>query len=401
MDKLNAKHLKVGISEPFTVCRVDEEKEPGWFRIHPSLKRLPNGRLILSVNRNRDITDAELLMYESNDGGHSWQESVNWPTSSRRGGHLPTTCVALENDEVLVVCSSLILAAGQAGEYFLATWRSFDGGATWGDMEAARLEMPMGEPFDIYNPPPWFLEQHAEKFQHWRKPQAPPAVQAICDQLGHRRLPGIFNLFALGGSRLLGFAYFAPKYGEPYSVHCISSEDAGRSWRHLSTPGPFDARYRTENHLSHKIDGLCESSCKRLKNGDLFLVMRLGSRHPLYSSRSSDEGRTWTPPRPLPVYGILPTVETLPGGVVALCSGRSDVSLSFSLDGGYRWPWTYRFLEDGKPEDPSTRNNTMLQVEPGRLLYMYDHGGYHPNLPLEFHGPRRIVGHFIDVETNC
>ncbi len=35
---------------------------------------------------------------------------------------------------------------------------------------------------------------------------------------------------------------------------------------------------------------------------------------------------------------------------------------------------------------------------PSRLLYMYDHGGYHP-LPPEFIGPRRIVGHFIDVEV--
>src|SRR5690606_28568991 len=97
---------------------------------------------------------------------------------------------------------------------------------------------------------------------------------------------------------------------------------------------------------------------------------------------------------------ILPTVETLPGGVLALCSGRPDVTLSLSFDDGYRWPWTYRFLEDGKPEDPSTRNNAMLQVEPGRLLFIYDYGGYHPELSPNFKGPRRIVGHFIDVQTS-
>ena len=135
----------------------------------------------------------------------------------------------------------------------------------------------------------------------------------------------------------------------------------------------------------------------QLESGELLLVMRLGSWHPLYATQSTDGGRTWTSPRALPVWGIMPTVLALPCGAVALVSGRPHVTLSFSLDRGYRWPYTIRFLEDGKPEDPSTRNTAMIQVEPNRLLHMYDHGGYHP-LPEEFKGKRRIVGHFIDIE---
>ena len=41
----------------------------------------------------------------------------------------------------------------------------------------------------------------------------------------------------------------------------------------------------------------------------------------------------------------------------------------------------------------------MIQLEPNRLIFMYDHGAYHP-LPEEFQGKRRIVGHFIDVNTS-
>jgi hypothetical protein len=141
------------------------------------------------------------------------------------------------------------------------------------------------------------------------------------------------------------------------------------------------------------------------------LVMRLGSYHPLYATVSKDEGRTWAPPadqrpgcyyegwpvRPIAVHGILPTVLTLPGGVLALCTGRPDATLSFSFDHGYHWPVTHRFIEDNQPEEQGTYNNTLAQVAPGRLLYAYDHGGYHP-LPPERTAPRRIVGHFIDFE---
>jgi hypothetical protein len=199
------------------------------------------------------------------------------------------------------------------------------------------------------------------------------------------------------GDSLLMFAdVFAPP-GQKAQVVCLVSDDAGRTWSHRATPGKWEPRLATENFLSHNADGLCEPCAVELDGGDLLLVMRLGSRHPLYACRSTDAGRTWSSPRPLPVYGILPKVCVLQDGLLALATGRPDVSLSLSIDGGYRWPLTYRFLEDGKPEDPSTRNNAMIALSPTRLLYLYDHGGYQAT-PPEFAGPRRIVGHIIDVD---
>src|SRR5690606_10173822 len=130
---------------------------------------------------------------------------------------------------------------------------------------------------------------------------------------------------------------------------------------------------------------------------ELLCVMRLGSRHPLYQSRSSDGGRTWSRPQAMPVYGILPRLVTLGDGTILLATGRPDVTLSVSVDGGHRWPLTYRFLEDGKPLDASTRNNAMIALGPQRVLYLYDLGGYHA-LPADFQGRRRIVSHVIDVE---
>lgn len=177
----------------------------------------------------------------------------------------------------------------------------------------------------------------------------------------------------------------------------------------LGNPAPPRERLR---YLKHRLDGLCEPCCTRLASGDLFLVMRLGSVHPLYAARSTDNGRTWGPPadrrpgcyyaswpaRPIAVHGILPTVLTLPDGTLALCSGRPDATLSFSFDHGGHWPVTCRFLEDNKPEEQSSFNNTMIQVAPGRLLVAYDHGGNSGKIP-EYAGPQRIIGHFVEVQA--
>ena len=125
--------------------------------------------------------------------------------------------------------------------------------------------------------------------------------------------------------------------------------------------------------------------------------MRIGAWQRLYSAVSTDECRTWTKPRPISVFGILPTVLTLPDGVLALATGRPGNTLSFSFDNGYTWPWTLRLLDQTKPEHPSTRNSTLVQVEPGRLLYVYDYGYRRPDPGYDI--PHAVEGVFVDVST--
>lgn len=406
--------LTVRIHEPFTVCQVDEAKEPGKCRVHPRLGRLPGGRLVLSTNTDGDIGGADLLAYASDDEGQTWREFPEWPAPR---GRLAT----LDDGSVLLVSGHGLFGTDEPGVFHLPTRRSNDGGVTWGALEAARVELPleMDEAFDVHDPPQWFLDRKMgnmsgrEWLAKWQKPQPSAPEQELRQHFGCKKIPAyLMQLLPLAGEKLLAFVYTSLRRGDPHIAICLASDDAGRSWRHLSTPGPFDPRYAKHGMLAHKIDGLCEPSCTRLATGELFLVMRLGSWRPLYSTCSADDGLTWAPQadqgadcyyagwpaRPLAVHGILPTVLTLPGGALALCSGRPDATLSFSFDNGYHWPWTHRFLEDNKPEEQGTYNNTMIQVGPNRLLLMYDHGGYHRR-PPEFKGRRRIVGHFIDVEA--
>lgn len=413
-DRRNGQRFEARIGDGFTVCQVDEAREPGACRIHPHLSRLPGGRLVLTVNIHGDIGGADYRAYASDDGGHTWRDCPGWPKTGWQ-------FAALEDGTTLLVSNGDLYETPERGVFSWGIRRSPDGGITWGPLEAARVELPLetDEPFDILDPPKWFLERTVEGVSgrdwlaRWRRPDPSPAEREMRDRFGRRKISAcITQLLPLRGAELLAFAYLSPRWGAPHVTVCLASGDGGRSWIYRSIPGRPDPRITAHGCLRHAQDGLCEPSCTRLADGRLFLVMRLGSYHPLYATCSADDGRTWQPDadlrpgcyyagwpaRPLAVHGILPTVLTLPDGTLALCTGRPDATLSFSCDDGYHWPWTYRFLEDNKPEEQGTYNNTMTQVTPGRLLLMYDHGGYHAR-PPEFTGPRRIVGHFADVTT--
>jgi hypothetical protein len=82
-----------------------------------------------------------------------------------------------------------------------------------------------------------------------------------------------------------------------------------------------------------------------------------------------------------------------------MASGRPDNTLSFSLDGGESWPWTLRLRDQTNSNHPSTRNNGMVQVAPGRLLYLADTGYRRPDAGVDV--DHRVDGFFIDVARHA
>jgi hypothetical protein len=387
--------LEIEVSDPFTIC----EAPPGEYRIHPKPFILNDGRLIMTVNRDPDIYDAEYCVLASGDRGITWMPENRWPGGDGSGRHLATAHALLPDGTSLVVYPHMF-ATETPGSSIMPTWRSGDSGKTWSAMEAATVETPYSESIDIYDPPEWYREAHTEEWRkRFIKPEPPRLCAPLFSSFGRKKLLSyLTNFHSLDDGTLLAFIYLITVPFQPYITICIESRDAGRTWTTRSTPGPFRPEYEETNRRKKPVDGLCEPAATHLPGGKLITVMRMGGWQPLYAAWSDDGARTWTSPRKIPIFGILPTILTLPGGILALASGRPDNTLSFSLDGGESWPWTLRLRDQTNPYHPSTRNNGMVQIDPGRLLYLADTGYRRPDKGVDV--DHRVEGFFVNVATS-
>ena len=59
--------LKIGLEGPFTIS--DQQWHPGYAHFLHQISRLPSGRLILSIGKERDRFDQERFLLISDDNG--------------------------------------------------------------------------------------------------------------------------------------------------------------------------------------------------------------------------------------------------------------------------------------------------------------------------------------------
>lgn len=149
------------------------------------------------------------------------------------------------------------------------------------------------------------------------------------------------------GDWLTAFQFHAvqdPFVSYRFSTFIARSRDHGRTFEHVHTfPTELDGQPIGDQ-------GLCEPDTALLKNGDLLCIMRSGGRSPMYQSRSTDGGRTWSPPENVGWPGVKPDLTVLSGGILACSAGRGAYGhpqvthAMFSLDGtGRVWEAPFVF----------------------------------------------------------
>jgi hypothetical protein len=198
-------------------------------------------------------------------------------------------------------------------------------------------------------------------------------------------------------------ALYVAAYGRPSAKHRASSllfksRDAGRNYYFVSVIAePADA--------SWGADGPCEPALMAVEDG-LICVMRTGTgqidrtgkggiANQLLFARSQDGGLTWEHHK-MSQKGVMPKLLRLSNGVIALLTGRPGNALYFSTDEGRSWG---REVTISAPGMPTTGYADMLEVEPGRLLVVYDM----INAPLKrfwLWEPERVnalLGVYVDV----
>ncbi|RRA98017.1 sialidase family protein [Larkinella rosea] len=142
-------------------------------------------------------------------------------------------------------------------------------------------------------------------------------------------------------------------------VFFYRSTDSGHSWKILSRI-PYQPDTKIDTNGVNKF-WFTEPAFEILSNGTYLSVIRSHDIYsgPLYASRSTDQGKTFTKPEVFAPNGVFPRLLQLKNGVTVVASGRPGVQIRFSNDGkGEQWTNAFEMLPFGK-------NSTYDQVSCG------------------------------------
>lgn len=363
---------------------VSSKERRGGAHAYPSLVRYRDGALVAGYQIDRDMFDARRAAVESNDGGMNWHETDR-----------PEDALAIGEQNV-IHRSNCSYETDEPGHFLFGIRRSSDGGKSWGKTEIAHLHLPECEGVDIYDPPKWWRPEHDRLdklgfFKHPRPP-TPDWLEPVVKKASLRRGPVPTQVLPLPDGTLVGVMTMRANREPVSSMAAVRSSDAAVTWN-------FEGFAARDPGLEAE-DGFCEPGLVRYGNGEIICVMRIGSRKPLYLVRSQDEGRTWSAPVELPFGSVMPRVEVLAEGILAVATGRPDNALHFSRDRGRTWP-TSLCLQRWSLGFRSTGYNAICEIEPARLLYIFDSAQEDPSEEepwLRRHGFGIIYGHFLRIE---
>lgn len=153
----------------------------------------------------------------------------------------------------------------------------------------------------------------------------------------------------------------------------MKSTDRGRTWKVLSEVSKRSPLF---------LEGLNEATLMRGADGVLSCVSRTGWS--MVMIRSQDDGRTWLPWEFLGVDGVAPHAIELESGLSLVTYGRPDVNLLISLDRNFEhWDAPFQIYNANRAphefvpdwHQHGTFYADTVEVEPGRLLVIYDTAG--------------------------
>lgn len=145
----------------------------------------------------------------------------------------------------------------------------------------------------------------------------------------------------------------------------VRSTDGGRTWNLFTSAWQGKDVGRKGN----------ETAFAMLSEAEMTAVARSGSASgpadgTLIQTWTDDGGKTWSEPVTLEEGSVQPDLVYMSNGVLACSYGRPGVNLMFSLDKGRTWEHHTVIGTKRGYCYPS-----MIEVSPGRLLYMHDSGG--------------------------
>ncbi len=371
--------FNIQLGEPQIIV-VANKPQPWGFYQFPTISRLNNGKLhaewAMHPDDIRSYGTPAIGSKTSADGGRTWYEEM--PDSSLVTGY------KLANGDMLRVVDPKPVKVGSLKMPPAIGTTNFKYRKT--NFTFYRLnDMPNGVNGI-------FINRLAKGQTKWKLEQAkltdPKAVRYSSKDL----VPVVWwgDIHTLkDGSLLAGVypGYYLKDNGEidkQMGVVFHRSTDNGHTWK-IQGRIPFQADKSIDSVATDRI-GFSEPSYEILADGSLLCVIRSADgdgvtngvgNGPMYASRSTDMGVTWTKPEVIAAAGALPRTLQLKNGVTVLSSGRPGVQLRFNKTGDNN-TWTdacemlaYESKSTELPYLVSCGYTGLLATGPNRFLMIY------------------------------
>jgi len=199
---------------------------------------------------------------------------------------------------------------------------------------------------------------------------------------------------SLNGDLMAPVYFTAERDQRFYRLALIRSSDGGKSWSEYSTIAAVEPGEQPFPGMGK--EGPCEAGLVRLADKRLYAIFRTGGNAFIGNAWSSDDGKTWTRPVSIPYKGVALRVRRLSNGVLACTTGRpGPVAVMFSVDGrGEKWTHITPVFNG-----QSTHYTDFIEVQPGKLLVVYDNVPYNWEAipPADQESRNVIYGTFVSV----
>lgn len=348
-----------------------------WF---PTIHRFSTGEILATMRMSPDEAnpEGEFSAYcLSKDGGETWSRRY----AMGAGANIDAAYTQISREDGAIWGLSAGFASmepfppGAKADFHVTLTTFSRGGMEVQQFRDAKIHL--SEPVQSI-PVELFATKQKDASQLRKVPEAQP-FGAIID--------------GPGGEWLNTLYYTADEHPRQHRLVLIRSVDHGQSWNELGVIASVPPQEKLAPWMGN--EGPSEAGLVRLSDSRLFCIFRTSTGDPLAETWSLDDGKTWSPPVSSGFPGVAPHLRLLSNGLLALTTGRpGPVTLMFSSDEGKQWMAATTIFNGH-----STRYSDLIELEPGKLLVVYDSVPYWsgPIPPSDKLSKNAICGTFVEV----